>query len=95
MDNGTRKILALTIVASMLLVGCTGEPSSDPDENDIDGLEQPTDPVDNSTDILRQTRLLKLEVVNSAMIPIISTACFHSLQAPSWMLTSPGIPDTA
>ena len=50
MDNGTRKILALTIVASMLLVGCTGEPSSDSDENDIDGLEQPTEPVDNSTD---------------------------------------------
>ena len=50
MDNGTRKILALTIVASMLLVGCTGEPSSDSDENDIDGLEQPSDPVDNNTD---------------------------------------------
>ena len=51
MENRTRKILALTIVVSMLLVGCTGEPSADSDEKDADEIEQPTNPTDNSTEV--------------------------------------------
>ena len=51
MDNRTRKILALTLVVSMLLVGCTGDPSADSDEKDADEIEQPTDPTDNITEV--------------------------------------------
>ncbi len=51
MENRTRKILALTIVVSMLLVGCTGEPSADSDEKGADEIEQPTNPTDNSTEV--------------------------------------------
>ena len=52
MENRTRKILALTIVVSMLLVGCTKwEPSADSDEKGADEIEQPTNPTDNSTDV--------------------------------------------
>tara|TARA_B100000123_G_scaffold264548_1_gene234687 strand:- start:1332 stop:3389 length:2058 start_codon:yes stop_codon:yes gene_type:complete len=51
MENRTRKILALTIIVSMLLVGCTGEPSADSDEKGADEIEQPTNPTDNSTEV--------------------------------------------
>ena len=51
MENRTRKIFAMTIVVSMLLVGCTGEPSADSDEKGADEIEQPTNPTDNSTEV--------------------------------------------
>ena len=83
MENRTRKILALTIVVSMLLVGCTGEPSADSDEKGADEIEQP--PIRQTTvPRFRKTRLLKSGAVNSATIPITYTACFHFLQVPSW-----------
>ena len=49
MDSRFRKILASIVVFSMLMAGCSGEPSGDSNNEDIDELEQQDDPLDDNT----------------------------------------------